>query len=629
VKVRLPLYAQIFGMLSLYLLTLTAIVFITLNAQFGFGWDALIKSPLGDRVNTIADAVVGHLASSKKAQWNDVLKSYEKRHHLKFFLFDVFGHQLAGATTELPKTIERYVPEFGGPHRFGPWTRARIVARTYRGGPDHIAGQSLDGPLPPPMLWEAVNRTPVTMEKNEKKTMGAQAAQNRSSKAESVAAAAPSSRLIVTAPGGEPVGPDGMWTPPGEDMGPRPSGPPWGPPDSGGFPRGGRTEPPAFGMPPPPFFHEGQDPMVPPQFGPANGEPVAWHLPPEMMHAHGQFMMHSQNPDRFWICTRVHVSALDSTFPIPAVLVAESDNIWQNNLLFDTTFILEVAGALLAFSLIFWWPFVYSISHSLAKLTTATEAIAEGQFDTRLEVERGDEIGRLSDAVNVMAGRLASFVSGQKRFLGDISHELFSPLARLQMALELLDEDATENQKATVNDIREEVSEMNNLVNELLAFSKAGLKGREIELTVVNVRKIISESVDRTTPNDNFVVKVPGEPKAIADAVLLSRAVSNVLRNAVRYAGDKGPITVAVSSDRHTEQISIVISDCGKGVPEEALSRLAEPFFRPEASRSRSSGGVGLGLAIVKSCVEACNGTVAFRNRAQGGFEVEMRLQEG
>ncbi|HEY9754449.1 MAG TPA: HAMP domain-containing sensor histidine kinase [Oculatellaceae cyanobacterium] len=575
-KVRLPLYAQIFGMLFLYLLTLTAIVFISLNAKFGFGWEALIKSPVGDRVNTIADAVVGRLASSKKAEWDEILKSYEKRHHLQFYLFDVFGHQLAGAKVEVPKTFAPHVLEFAGHHRFGPGPHAMVRMRVRENGDQYFEGHSFEPTLPP------TDRMP-------------QATNDR----------------LEPPPGGE------IWPRPGGEMWPPPGGPP-----------------PEFAKPGPQIIHGVHDPMIPPDFGPSGGGPPSivrvppelMHVPPELMHARGQFLLRSQNPDRFWICTHVIVSALDIPLPMPCVLIAETDNIWQNNLLFDTTFLLEAAAAVLILSLIFWWPFVYSISHSLSKLTTATEAIAEGRFDTQLEVKRGDEIGRLSEAVNIMAGRLASFVSGQKRFLGDISHELFSPLARLQMALELLDEDATENQKAMVNDIREEVSEMNNLVNELLAFSKAGLKGREIELTVVNIKAIVSEQLDRMNLRENVVFNFFGEPRAVADTVLLSRAISNVLRNAVRYAGDKGPITI--TADRHSDQVTITISDCGTGVPEEALSRLAEPFFRPEASRSRSSGGVGLGLAIVKSCIEACNGTVVFRNRAQGGFEVEMRLQQ-
>ncbi len=349
-------------------------------------------------------------------------------------------------------------------------------------------------------------------------------------------------------------------------------------------------------------------------------------MPEEFKHAHGQFMVHSRNPDRFWICTRVNLNNSGNSFPLPAILVGISDNIWQNNMIFDAKFILEASSLLIFFSVVFWWPFVHSISHSLSKLTSATEGIAEGKFETRLKVHRGDEIGRLSDAVNKMAERLATFVSGQKRFLGDISHELFSPIARLQMALELLDEDATGDQKALVQDIREEIEEMNNLVNELLAFSKAGLKGKDLELTAINPKSIVTELVDKMNLGDQVVLRLAEDLKVLADPLMLSRALSNILRNSVRYAGDKGPITVA--SEKHGDLVSMIISDCGSGVPEEAIKRLTEPFFRPEASRSRSSGGVGLGLAIVKSCVEACNGTLLLRNRPQGGFEVEIRLQQ-
>ena len=83
-RMRMPLYAQIFGMLFLYVLTLISIVFIGFNAQFGFGWDALVKSPLGDRINTVADAITAQLSSTPSEQWNDILESYGNRHHLKF-----------------------------------------------------------------------------------------------------------------------------------------------------------------------------------------------------------------------------------------------------------------------------------------------------------------------------------------------------------------------------------------------------------------------------------------------------------------------------------------------------------------------------------------------------------------
>jgi two-component system sensor histidine kinase CpxA len=225
-----------------------------------------------------------------------------------------------------------------------------------------------------------------------------------------------------------------------------------------------------------------------------------------------------------------------------------------------------------------------------------------------------------------MAERLTNFVSGQKRFLGDISHELSSPIARLQIALELLSEAASENQSPLISDIREEVEEMTNLVNELLAFSKAGLKGMDLNLTIVNPKLVVLDLIDRMSLKDKVILQFSDEPEVIADPLLLSRAFSNILRNSLRYAGERGPITI--SAERQVAQVAVIFSDCGPGVSDEALKRLTDPFFRPEASRSRSSGGVGLGLAIVKTCVEACNGTLLLRNKPGGGFEVEIRLNQ-
>jgi two-component system sensor histidine kinase CpxA len=104
----------------------------------------------------------------------------------------------------------------------------------------------------------------------------------------------------------------------------------------------------------------------------------------------------------------------------------------------------------------------------------------------------------------------------------------------------------------------------------------------------------------------------------------LSRALSNLIRNAVRYAGHAGPIEI--SAERLADGIAIRVSDSGPGVPPSELSRIFDPFYRVEASRSRETGGAGLGLAIVKTCVEACRGTVQARNRNPTGLEVTLRL---
>jgi len=107
----------------------------------------------------------------------------------------------------------------------------------------------------------------------------------------------------------------------------------------------------------------------------------------------------------------------------------------------------------------------------------------------------------------------------------------------------------------------------------------------------------------------------------------LMRAISNLLRNAIRYAGDRGPVTVSARRDR--DEISIAVSDHGPGLPEDEIDRVFTPFYRLETSRNRDAGGAGLGLAIVRSCVEACKGSVRCRNLAPSGLEVEIRLPAG
>ncbi len=343
------------------------------------------------------------------------------------------------------------------------------------------------------------------------------------------------------------------------------------------------------------------------------------------MPARDRFIVRTEKPTRFWIGTGLVISSTEGGEPIPATLIALSDNLWQSTLLVDVHFVTGAAVIIVLLSLLFWCPFIYRITHSLAQLTVTTERIAQGHFDTQLTRRGNDEIGRLSEAVNLMADRLNSFVYGQRRFLGGIAHELFSPLARLQAALQLLDESVSTEHKDLILDIREEVDEMNDLVHEVLAFSKAGLRGKQVELDAVNLRGLFEDLLKRLGVQEQVQLDVSGDLNVLADSLLLERSISNIVRNSIRYAGEFGPIFV--TSSRQGTEISVVIADNGPGVPEEALKHLGEPFFRSEPSRTRSSGGLGLGLAIVKSCVNACGGSVLLRNRQGRGFEVEVRLK--
>jgi two-component system sensor histidine kinase CpxA len=269
---------------------------------------------------------------------------------------------------------------------------------------------------------------------------------------------------------------------------------------------------------------------------------------------------------------------------------------------------------------------VRGITRSIGQVTRATEQIARGRFDVRVPAQRRDELGHLGQAVNSMAERIEGFVTGQKRFLGDIAHELCSPLARAQVASGILEQRANESSKSYVQDVQEEVQHMSHLVDELLSFSKASLGKTEVKLQPVNMREVTERSIQRETHVDSDIrLEMESCLTAAADPDLVQRALANLLRNATRYAGDAGPITI--SGRREADAILIGVIDCGPGVPEESLRSLFDPFYRVDNSRARETGGVGLGLTIVKTCIEACGGSVICRNRKPSGLEVLIRLK--
>jgi two-component system sensor histidine kinase CpxA len=285
-----------------------------------------------------------------------------------------------------------------------------------------------------------------------------------------------------------------------------------------------------------------------------------------------------------------------------------------------------IAGlAAVVVSVLFWFPLVSGITRAISRMTRATEKIAEGHFEVRTQVRRQDELGVLSDAINRMAMRLAGFVAGQKRFLGDIAHELCSPIARIQVALGILEQRADEKQMGYLADLREEVEQMSSLVNELLSFSKASLSGPAIKLQPVCLQAVAEKAVAREGEESSPVkIEVAGDLFVMAEPELLLRALANILRNAIRYAGKSGPITIRAS--REIGRVSLSVEDEGPGVPPAALAQVFDPFYRVDPSRDRETGGVGLGLSIVKTCVESCGGAVRCENRDPHGLKVTMEF---
>ncbi len=336
-------------------------------------------------------------------------------------------------------------------------------------------------------------------------------------------------------------------------------------------------------------------------------------------------LMRTTRPTRYWLLAAARIDNFQVGDPMRVTLVSSSSSLSSGGLIFDRTPWLVVGFGALIFSLLFWLPLVRGITRSIAQMTDATRRIAEGRFDVRVDARRRDELGSLGDSINRMAARLASLVEGQKRFLGDIAHELCSPLARLQLALGILEERAGKEQKNYAKVAAEKAQQIASLVNELLSFSKASFGPSAAQIARLPLAEAVAEAVQRETSDEAKIqTKVPGELMVLADRELLVRALSNLIRNALRYASHAGPI--AIEATRVSDGTRLTVTDSGPGVPEEELPRIFDAFYRSDPSRTRETGGIGLGLTITKTCIESCGGTVTARNRTPHGLEIIIHL---
>ncbi len=338
-----------------------------------------------------------------------------------------------------------------------------------------------------------------------------------------------------------------------------------------------------------------------------------------------RFMQRAGSPARYWAA--VHLDLVYGPEVRPLTLAMVSDTITGGGLFFDLWPWLGLGGAGLVLSALVWMPFVRGLTRSIGRLNSAASSIANGHFGERVPETRNDELGELSCSVNAMAKQLGDYVQEQRRITADVAHELCSPIARMQMALGIVEQRGTPEQANYLKKLDAELQHMAKLVEEVMTFSKAE-KLRERESPEdVHLIDLVKQVIVREGAGAAVEMEVPEGLHLCTLGEALDRALGNVLRNAVRYAGHAGQIHIQAESDG-TGEIRIRVFDQGPGVPAEALPRLFEAFYRPESARARHTGGSGLGLAIVKRCIEACGGSVSATLRSPQGLQVEMRLPE-
>jgi two-component system sensor histidine kinase CpxA len=332
------------------------------------------------------------------------------------------------------------------------------------------------------------------------------------------------------------------------------------------------------------------------------------------------FLIEGGEPLRYWIGVRMTLSRGER-----ATLLLVSPTLFTNPFFFDWEPWLAILATAVAVTLLCWLPLVRGLTRDLHKMTAAATDLAEGRFDVRVEARRSDELGTLGRAINQMAARLRDYLHGQKRFLGDAAHELRSPLGRMQVALGILERRTEPEAQKYVQDLKEDVEFLSGLTTELLTFARSEMKQEPVVPRMVMLRPLVERAAGVEADGSKVQVTIDSSLTAAGDESLLFRAISNLIRNAVRYGGDAGPIEV--SARRQDDRVIVTVGDHGPGVPDSALDKLFTPFFRLESARERAKGGTGLGLAIVRSCVEACGGTVHAENRTgSSGLIVILRL---
>jgi len=343
--------------------------------------------------------------------------------------------------------------------------------------------------------------------------------------------------------------------------------------------------------------------------------------------AEPRLMMQTKNPTRYWTGIWISVPPDGGKYMGAAMLLAASNSMTGKGFFFEPIPWVIAAAAVILISVLLWVPLVRHITKPLGRMTRAAENIAQGKFDIEIFEKRRDEIGRLSGAINHMTSRLRGFVTGQKRFLRDVAHELGSPIARIQFGLGILEQHVDKKNLERLADVTEDVTHMANLVNELLSFSRAEMNPENINPVPVELLPIVEKVARREgIVAEQIVIDIAPRTEVMAHPALLSRALANLVRNAVTYGGQAGPIHITARKEK--TDVCIEVRDSGPGISEAMMDNIFEPFFRPETSRDRESGGTGLGLSIVKTCMEACGGSVSARNMEPRGFSVTLLLPD-
>ena len=276
----------------------------------------------------------------------------------------------------------------------------------------------------------------------------------------------------------------------------------------------------------------------------------------------------------------------------------------------------------------------YFISgHALRPIREFSDKIekvqAQNLADSRIEENQVKELNQLSVSYNRMLERLSDAFEIQRQFTANAAHELRTPLALMQVQLDLYHSNShPDNDADTVQMIKmvtEQNDRLNKMVKTLLDMSELQTVGRDDEIILDALVDEVLEDLEPLAEGKN--IRLIGKCKDITmvgSDILIYRLVYNLVENAIKYNHSGGQVTV--TADRREKHVYLSVKDTGTGIPEELKERVFEPFFRVDKSRSRELGGVGLGLALVREIVRVHDGSITVKSNPSGGTIFEVVL---
>jgi two-component system sensor histidine kinase BaeS len=269
----------------------------------------------------------------------------------------------------------------------------------------------------------------------------------------------------------------------------------------------------------------------------------------------------------------------------------------------------------------------------IRQLAGGAGMLAEGRFDVRLDSSRSDELGELARHFNTLAQRLDSAESARREWVADTSHELRTPLAVLRAQLEAIQDGVRSASPQTVDSMLRQVLSLNKLIDELYALARADVGALEVKLEPVDLWQLAStqaQAFEARLQAAGLALELgPPPPRAavLLDPDRMRQVLDNLFENSLRYTAAGGRVVLSAATDGGT--LHLHLDDSAPGVPDDALARLAQRFYRVDASRSRAHGGAGLGLALCRRLLEAQGAALGFAHSPLGGLRATITIPIG